>query len=46
MANKKKDGQEEFRPTGTMTILFIFLVTLIVLWVTIYMILLGRGVTL
>ncbi len=46
MANKKKGSQEEFRPTGTMTILFIFLVTLIVLWVTIYMILLGRGVTL
>lgn len=46
MAKNKKGNHEEFRPTGTMTILLIFLVTLIVLWVTIYMILLARGVTL
>ncbi|MEW5827848.1 MAG: cytochrome c oxidase subunit 2A [Chloroflexota bacterium] len=43
MANKK--GNDEFRPTGTMTVLIIFMVTLIVLWVSIYMILLQRGLT-
>ncbi len=43
---KKSGNDEEFRPTGTMTVLIIFLVTLIVLWVSIYMILLSRGVTL
>jgi hypothetical protein len=45
MAKNKKGNQEEFRPTGTMTVLFIFMFVLIVLWVTIYTILLQRGVT-
>ncbi len=40
------DGEDEhFVPTGTMTILGIFVVTLILLWVSIYLILIARGVT-
>lgn len=45
MANKDKED-EEFRPTGTLAILAIFAVTLIAIWATIYMILVGRGGTL
>lgn len=41
----KKGNDAEFRPTGTVTVLIIFLVTLVVLWASIYMILLSRGVT-
>lgn len=37
---------EEFKPKGTMVILAIFVVTLILLWGSVYMILLSRGVTL
>lgn len=36
---------EHFVPTGTMTILGLFVVTLILLWVSIYLILIARGVT-
>ena len=45
MANKK-GNDEEFRPTGTMAVLVIFVITLIAIWATIYMILVGRGGTL
>lgn len=45
MAKKEKD-REEFHPTGTIAILVIFVITLILIWGTIYMILLGRGGTL
>ena len=38
-------GEEHFVPTGTMTLLGIFVVTLILLWVSIYLILIARGVT-
>ncbi|MEN8171980.1 MAG: cytochrome c oxidase subunit 2A [Chloroflexota bacterium] len=37
---------EEFKPKGTLLILAIFVVTLILLWGSVYMILLSRGVTL
>ncbi|MBI4761878.1 MAG: cytochrome c oxidase subunit 2A [Chloroflexota bacterium] len=43
---KKDKADDEFRPTGTVVILAIFVVTLIVIWATIYMILIGRGGTL
>lgn len=36
---------EEFKPKGTVAILVVFAITLIVLWGTIYMILLQRGGT-
>ncbi len=37
---------ESFEPKGTMVVLAIFLVTLIMLWGSVYYILLSRGVTL
>jgi hypothetical protein len=43
-SNEKED--EDFRPTGTITVLTIFVITLIAIWSTIYMILVGRGGTL
>jgi len=43
---KKDKGDDEFRPTGTLAILAIFIITLIAIWTTIYMILVGRGGTL
>jgi hypothetical protein len=45
MAKKSKDD-EDFRPTGTIAILVIFVITLIAIWATIYMILVSRGGTL
>ena len=46
MADKKAPEQNEFKPKGTMVILLIFLITIIVLWGSVYVILLNRGVTL
>jgi hypothetical protein len=46
MAKKSKEQEEEdFRPTGTIAVLTIFVITLIAIWGTIYMILVGRGGT-
>jgi predicted permease len=46
MAKKKLDNnQSEFHPKGTIAVLIIFLITLIILWGTVYFILLSRGVT-
>lgn len=42
---KKDKHDDEFRPTGTIAILAIFVITLIAIWTTIYMILVGRGGT-
>ena len=39
------DEPEHFRPTGTIFILVMFVVTLILLWGSVYVILLSRGVT-
>ena len=36
---------EHFKPRGTVVILVMFVVTLILLWLTVYLILLSRGVT-
>lgn len=46
MKENDKDQNEEFKPKGTLVILLIFLVTLIILWGSVYLILLQRGVTL
>ena len=45
MAKKEKED-DEFRPTGTIAVLTIFVITLIAIWATIYWILVGRGGTL
>ena len=42
--NDKED--EDFHPTGTIAVLTIFVITLIAIWATIYVILIGRGGTL
>ncbi|GAB4495714.1 MAG: hypothetical protein OHK0052_03870 [Anaerolineales bacterium] len=46
MPEKKSKQAEPFEPKGTLLIMLIFLVTLVVLWGSIYFILLSRGVTL
>ena len=46
MADKNAPDQNEFKPKGTIVILLIFLLTIIVLWGSVYVILLDRGVTL
>jgi hypothetical protein len=43
--NKNPDDMGNFRPRGTIVILAIFILTLIALWASVYMILLSRGVT-
>jgi hypothetical protein len=42
---KHRKKGEEFKPTGTLFVLFLFLVMIIVLWGTVYLILINRGVT-
>ncbi len=42
---KKPEDVEEFHPKGTMVILLLFILTLILLWGSVYLILLSRGVT-
>ncbi len=37
--------EEHFKPTGTWFLLGCFVATLILLWVTVYLILLSRGAT-
>lgn len=37
--------QEHFKPTGTIFILAAFVLTIILLWASVYLILLSRGVT-
>ena len=46
MADKNAPEQNEFKPKGTIVILLIFLLTIIILWGSVYAILLDRGVTL
>lgn len=40
-----KNKPEEFHPKGTILIVMLFLITLIVLWGSVYYILISRGVT-
>ncbi len=42
---KKEKGNEEFHPTGTIAVLIIFVITLVLIWGTIYLYLLDRGAT-
>lgn len=46
MTKKSKEPQDEFHPKGTALVLAIFVVTLILLWGSVYLIMLSRGVTL
>jgi len=46
MAKKTQEPQEEFHPKGTALVLALFIVTLIILWGSVYLIMLSRGVTL
>ncbi len=39
------ENNKEFHPKGTMAVLLIFVLTMILLWGSIFMILLSRGVT-
>jgi hypothetical protein len=43
--NKNNNEIDDFRPRGTIAILAIFVLTLIILWASVYLILLSRGVT-
>jgi hypothetical protein len=38
-------GEEHFKPVGTMFILAIFVAALVLLWASVYVILVSRGVT-
>lgn len=38
-------GEEHFKPTGTIFILAMFIAALILLWASVYVILISRGVT-
>jgi hypothetical protein len=40
------DEEEHFKPTGTIFVLVLFIATLILLWASVFVILLSRGVTL
>jgi hypothetical protein len=42
---EKPDETEQFHPKGTILVLILFMLTLIALWVSVYLILLSRGVT-
>lgn len=37
--------EEHFKPTGTIFVLVLFVATIILLWASVYVILLSRGVT-
>jgi hypothetical protein len=43
---KKPDDAGQFHPKGTILILILFMIVLIALWASVYLILLSRGVTL
>ena len=40
-----KQENEEFHPRGTVAVLVMFVLAIIILWATVYVILLSRGVT-
>jgi hypothetical protein len=45
MKEHENSENEGFEPKGTMVVLLIFVLTLILLWGSVYVILLSRGVT-
>lgn len=44
-AEAHDEGEEHFRPTGTIFLLAMFVAALILLWASVYVILISRGVT-
>ena len=42
---RPEEQPEEFRPRGTVAILVMFVLAIIILWASVYVILLSRGVT-
>jgi hypothetical protein len=44
-ADDAQEEEEHFRPNGTVFILVLFVAALILLWLSVYVILLSRGVT-
>lgn len=38
-------SEEEFKPYGTLAVVGLFVATLVLLWLSIYLILIARGVT-
>ena len=44
-ATTAEEEEEHFRPTGTVFLLAAFVLTLILLWLSVYVILISRGVT-
>ena len=44
-AGPDSGGEEHFKPTGTIFVLALFVATIILLWGSVYVILLSRGVT-
>jgi hypothetical protein len=45
MAKGDKQSKEEFKPRGAMALMLVFFVLLVLLWVSVYLTLLARGVT-
>lgn len=45
MTDHDDASEEHFRPNGTVFILVLFVAALILLWLSVYVILLSRGVT-
>ncbi len=45
MAKKEPNDIQKSHPKGTMLVLLIFLILIVVLWGSVYLILLSRGVT-
>jgi hypothetical protein len=45
MAKERKKVDESFQPRGTLLLLLLFALALVALWVSVYLILLSRGVT-
>lgn len=45
MTDEGLQNDEEFRPIGTVVIVVLFVATLILLWLSVYLILIARGGT-
>ena len=45
MAGNDEQHNEEFQPKGTLLVMGIFVLTIILLWGSVYLILLERGIT-
>ncbi|NNF56459.1 MAG: cytochrome c oxidase subunit 2A [Acidimicrobiales bacterium] len=45
MGDPAEFSEEDFKPRGTVAIVGLFMLTLILLWLSVYLILIARGVT-